>query len=82
MLNRELLAEGKPRVNPKRIYRIMREAQLLRGALYRKADAHARRPGDHAAQRPALVLGQLRDPLPERRARAGGFSASTAATAR
>ncbi len=29
MLNRELLVEGKPRVNPKRIYRIMREAKLL-----------------------------------------------------
>lgn len=29
MLNRKLLVESKPRVNPKRIYRIMREAKLL-----------------------------------------------------
>ena len=61
LVNRELIAEGKPTVNHKRMYRVMRDHQLL---LHKHTGKKSTRTRDGQVITPALehalVLGQLR----------------------
>ena len=72
LLNRELAREGWPRVNHKRVYRLMQVHGLLLARHHGpSARPEPRRQGRRHGLEPALVFGRLRVHLLERRDRPG-----------
>lgn len=73
LLNRQLVRENRPRVNAKRVYRLMKmNGLLLQRYTGRPARLHEGGNPDEPEQ-PPLVFGCLRDRLLERRTGPGGL---------